>query len=43
MIPVVRGLFNNPAESRQFREQKVPNEIAWAYHDVRIVDEVYSC
>ena len=24
-------------------QQKVPTEIAWAYHDVTIVDEVYSC
>jgi len=31
MIPVVRGLLNNPAELRQFREQLVPTEIAWVH------------
>src|SRR5664280_1845774 len=32
MIPVVRGLLNKFAELRQFREQLVPTEIAWAHH-----------
>src|SRR5450756_2057697 len=32
MIPVVRGLLNNPAELRQFREQLVPTGIAWVHH-----------
>jgi hypothetical protein len=41
MIPVVRGLLNNLAELRQFREQLVPIGIAWVHHDVTIVDEVY--
>jgi len=40
MIPVVRGLLNNPAELRQFREQLVPTGIACAHQDVKIVDEV---
>ena len=40
MVPVVRGLLNNLAELRQFREQLVPTGIAWAHHDVIIVDEV---
>jgi len=40
MIPVVRGLLNNPAELRQFREQLVPTGIAWVHDDVRILDEV---
>jgi len=40
MVPVVRGLLNNLAELRQFREQLVPTETAWVHHDVTIVDEV---
>src|SRR5450756_612637 len=31
MVPVVRGLLNNLAELRQFREQKVPTRIALAH------------
>jgi hypothetical protein len=31
MVSVVRGLFNNLAEFRQFREQKVPTGIAWVH------------
>jgi hypothetical protein len=32
MVPVVRGLFSNLAESRQFYEQKVPARICLVYH-----------